>query len=99
MSPDEPYALALDAADPLVRFRDQFHIPRLPDGRPVVYFCGNSLGLQPKAMKTLVEQELADWARLGVGGHFKDTAPWYSYHELFRESGARLVGAQPGEVV
>src|SRR5438067_4800355 len=99
MSPDESYALAMDAADPLARFREQFHIPRRPDGNPLIYFCGNSLGLQPKAARPLIEQELDDWARLGVAGHFKETAPWYSYHELFRESGARLVGAQPGEVV
>src|SRR5262245_46276311 len=99
MSPDESYALALDAADPLARFRDQFHIPRSADGTPAIYFCGNSLGLQPKAARSLVEQELDDWARLGVSGHFKEATPWYSYHELFRESGARLVGALPGEVV
>jgi kynureninase len=99
MSPDESYALALDAADPLVPFRSQFHIPRRPDGNPVIYFCGNSLGLQPRATRELVEKELTNWASLGVGGHFKAEASWYSYHELFRDSGARLVGARPGEVV
>jgi kynureninase len=99
MSADESYALAMDAADPLASYRDQFHIPLQPNGAPSIYFCGNSLGLQPKAVRTLLDQELDDWARLGVGGHFKENAPWYSYHELCRESGARLVGAQPGEVV
>ena len=99
MSPDESYALAMDAADALAAFRDQFHIPCRPDGRPVIYFCGNSLGLQPKTTKALLHQELDDWARLAVAGHFKENSPWYSYHELFRESGARLVGALPGEVV
>jgi kynureninase len=96
---DEAFALHQDAADPLHRFREQFHLPRRPDGQPVIYFCGHSLGLQPRAVRTLMEQELDDWARLGVEGHFKDTNPWYSYHELFRDTGARLVGAQPGEVV
>jgi kynureninase len=99
MSPNESYALELDAADPLALFRDKFHIPRRPNGSPVIYFCSNSLGLQPKTVKELVDQELDDWARLGVAGHFKEDSPWYSYHELFREPGARLVGALPGEVV
>src|SRR5262249_36169569 len=99
MSPDESYALELDADDELACFRDRFHIPRGPDGSPAIYFCGNSLGLQPKATRALIQQELDDWARLGVGGHFKDTTPWYTYPELLRESTARLVGALPGEVV
>jgi kynureninase len=99
MSPDESYALALDAADPLTRFRARFHIPLRADGSPVIYLCGNSLGLQPKATWQLVELELTAWANIGVGGHFKAEAPWYSYHELFRDSGARLVGALAGEVV
>src|SRR5262249_57389484 len=89
--PDEDFARHLDAADPLARFREQFHIPRRADGQPVVYFCGHSLGLQPKAVRGLVEQELDDWADLGVEGHFKERTPWYSYHALFREAGARLV--------
>jgi kynureninase len=97
--PDEHYALTLDAADPLGRYRERFHIPPGSGGRPAAYLCGNSLGLQPKAARALVEQELDAWARLGVEGHFKPEAPWYSYHELFRESGARLVGAESGEVV
>jgi kynureninase len=97
--PGEAFARERDGADPLRHFRDRFLIPRQPDGRPVIYFCGHSLGLQPKAVRTLLEQELDDWAALGVEGHFKGRNPWYSYHELFRETGARLVGAVPGEVV
>ncbi len=97
--PDEAFARNLDAADPLSHYRDSFHIPRRADGQPVIYFCGNSLGLQPKAARKLVEQELDDWARLAVDAHFQGKTPWYSYHEVFRESGARLVGARPGEVV
>ncbi len=95
----EADALRLDAADPLRGYRDRFHIPRSPDGREMLYFCGNSLGLQPKAARELVLQELDDWARLGVEGHFAGTRPWYPYHEQFRELAARLVGAQPGEAV
>jgi kynureninase len=97
--PDEAFAHALDDADPLRPFREQFHIPRRADGRPVLYFCGHSLGLQPKAAKGLVEQELQAWAELGVDAHFHSDHPWYSYHENLRDSSARLTGAQPGEVV
>ena len=97
--PDESYARKLDAEDPLRAWRDRFHIPTAPDGKPVIYFCGNSLGLQPKSVAGIVGQELLDWAAMGVEGHFKAKRPWYSYHEIFRDSGARLVGAEPGEVV
>jgi kynureninase len=97
--PGETFALEQDRIDPLARFREQFHIPPGPDARPCAYLCGNSLGLQPKAVRGLVEQELDDWAQLGVEGHFHGKSPWYPYHEQFRETGARLVGALPGEVV
>jgi kynureninase len=97
--PDEEYARHLDATDPLAHFRDRFLIPPGPDGKPSIYLCGHSLGLQSKAARDFVLQELDDWAALGVEGHFRGRSPWYSYHELFRESGARLVGAEPGEVV
>ncbi len=95
----ETFAKAQDAADPLARFREHFHIPLGEDGRPVAYFCGNSLGLQPRAARQRVLDELDDWARLGVLGHLEARTPWFSYHEIFREPGARLVGARPGEVV
>lgn len=97
--PDEAFARRLDATDPLRHFRDEFHLPCRADGTAVVYFCGHSLGLQPKKARTLVEQELEDWALLGVEAHFKGRNSWYDYHERFRVAGARLVGAVPGEVV
>jgi len=97
--PDLESARALDRADPLSRFRERFAIPRRPDGREVRYFCGNSLGLMPRSAPAEVEQELRDWAELAVGGHFAAKNPWFSYHERFREAGARLVGALPSEVV
>src|SRR5262245_28400772 len=96
---DEEFAREADAADPLRRFRDEFLIPPGPDGAPCVYLCGHSLGLQPRAVRELLRQELDDWAALGVEGHFRGRTPWYGYHEVFREVGARLVGARPGEVV
>ena len=98
-SADEQFALQLDATDPLRTFRDRFHIPISADGKPLIYFVGNSLGLMPKAARSLVEQELEDWACLGVDGHLEGRTPWYSYHETVREPLARLVGAQPHEVV
>jgi kynureninase len=96
---EESFAWDLDARDPLRSYRDLFHLPSGPDGTPLIYFCGHSLGLQPRTVRDLIQQELDDWARLGVEAHFQGKNPWYDYHELFRESGARLVGARPGEVV
>lgn len=98
-SPDETFARHMDSIDPLAPLRDRFHVPRTRDGRDAVYLCGNSLGLMPKAARAIVGQELDDWANLAVEAHFQGATPWYSYHEVFRESGARLVGALPGEVV
>jgi len=96
---DQDFARKLDAEDPLREYRERFHIPRRADGEPVIYFCGNSLGLQPKSARGMVEQEMNDWADSAVDAHFKGDSAWYPYHELFRETGARLVGARPGEVV
>ena len=94
----EDYARSLDAADPLRRFRDQFHFPVI-DGREVLYFTGNSLGLQPKGARKAIETELDDWAQWGVEGHFHARNPWYSYHERFTDDAAAIVGALPREVV
>jgi kynureninase len=98
-SVDEAFAQRLDAEDPMGRFRERFCLPGGAAGRPSIYFAGNSLGLMPRSARGLVEREVEAWARLGVDGHFQGEAPWYSYHEVFREPGARLVGARPGEVV
>jgi kynureninase len=97
------WAKARDAADPLRMFRDEFMIPPHEgrDGRPVdsVYFCGNSLGLQPRAVREAVNAELDYWGELGVEGHFKGRLPWMDYHEFVRDDLAMVVGAQPSEVV
>ena len=98
-SADESFARQLDAEDPLRHFRDQFHLPPGPDGQPLIYLAGNSLGLMPKAAREIVEQELDDWARLAVDAHLGGKTPWYTYHETLREPAARLVGAKPTEVV
>lgn len=93
------FAEEMDEQDPLRRFREEFHFPRQESGKPVRYFCGNSLGLQPRRTQEVVGGVLDDWARLGVEGHFDARPDWYSYHEIFRERGARVVGAHPDEVV
>ena len=95
----EDFALQLDAEDPLRHFRERFHLPLGKNGEPLIYFAGNSLGLMPKTARQIVEQELNDWAKLGVDAHLDATTPWYSYHETLREPTARLVGAKPLEVI
>ncbi|MEO5930051.1 MAG: kynureninase [Candidatus Kapaibacterium sp.] len=97
--PSLEFALELDRMDPLAGFREEYHFPRTVGGEPFLYLTGNSLGLMPKRTRAAVEQELHDWAEFGVEGHFEAKNPWYSYHEIFRESAARVVGANPGEVV
>ena len=97
--PDDAYARLLDEDDPLRSYRDRFHIPKGPDGRDSIYFCGNSLGLQPTSTREYLLQELDDWAALGVEGHFHAKHPWMPYHALLRDQTARLVGALPHEVV
>ncbi|MFM2153946.1 MAG: hypothetical protein RL199_2381, partial [Pseudomonadota bacterium] len=96
---DLEYARTLDAADPLSRFRERFHVPPAPNGGDAVYLAGNSLGLQPRQAKAYIEAELADWARLGVEGHVHARHPWLPYHETLTAMTARLVGALPHEVV
>jgi kynureninase len=98
-SADEKFALQLDADDPLRSFREKFHLPLGKDSKPLIYLAGNSLGLMPKSAKEIVEQELDDWAQLAVDAHLGAKTPWYSYHETLREPAARLIGAQPNEVI
>jgi kynureninase len=92
-------AAELDSKDKLKSFRSKFYIPKKADGNDVIYFAGNSLGLQPKTVREYVEQELLDWERLGVEGHNSAKHPWLPYHEFLTEKTARLVGAKPLEVV
>src|SRR5688572_30632817 len=98
-SPDEDFALQLDAEDSLSRFREKFHLPLGKDGKPLIYLAGNSLGLMPKTARKIVEQELDDWAKFAVDAHLGAKTPWYTYHETLREPAARMVGAQPNEVI
>lgn len=89
----------LDLQDPLAEFRSQFHLPENESGQVQRYFCGNSLGLQPRSTRDHVQRELDDWARLGVEGHTEARYPWVRYHEFLTENMAQVVGARPSEVV
>ncbi len=93
------FSKQLDAADSLSHYRNQFHIPKGSKGKNWLYFTGNSLGLQPKATKEYINQELEDWANLGVEGHFEAKNPWLNYHELLTDKMSKIVGAKPIEVV
>jgi len=98
-SADEQFALQLDSDDSLRGFRGKFYLPLGKDDKPLIYFAGNSLGLMPKAARAIVEEELDNWAKLGVDAHHATDPPWYTYHEALREPIARLVGAKPLEVI
>ena len=93
------FAKKLDSHDTLALYRDRFHIPHGTSGREWVYLTGHSLGLQPKSAREYVEREMEMWQDLAVEGHFHGPQPWVPYIELLAEPTARLVGAQPGEVV
>lgn len=97
-SATETWALAADAADPLSTFREEFLIPRHGIGE-IAYFCGNSLGLQPRPVRQALNDELDKWAELAVEGHFRGELPWMTYHEFVRDDLANIVGALPSEVV
>ncbi|MES2727091.1 MAG: kynureninase [Bacteroidota bacterium] len=92
------FAQQMVANDKLAHFKTQFHLLS-NNNNHVVYLCGNSLGLQPKSARAAVEQELNDWAKYGVEGHFDAKNPWFGYHHLLTENAAKVVGALPAEVV
>ena len=92
------FAQGLDAQDPLRTYREQFLFPQ-HQGRDVLYCCGNSLGLQPRSVRSALLHELDHWAEHGVEGHFRGELPWMHYHKFLTDQSARLVGALPHEVV
>ena len=95
----QEFAAAADAADPLRDLRSLFHLPQDENGVEAVYFTGNSLGLQPRSVRTFIEQELQDWERLGVEGHLHARDPWLPYHENLTDRMAEIVGGRPIETV
>lgn len=92
----ESFARSMDEKDGLRTFRQRFHFP-VHDGNAVRYFCGNSLGLQPKETENALLQELKDWREHGVEGHFKAKRPWFSYHEFLKDNMAKVIGALSSE--
>lgn len=93
------YARKLDEQDELRSYRSHFHLPLQENGEEYIYFCGNSLGLQGKSTEEALQQELKDWKKLGVEGHFHAKNPWMPYHEFLTAAMAKVVGAKPKEVV
>ena len=93
------FALEQDQKDSLAHFRGRFHIPVTDSGDPFIYFCGNSLGLQPDTAEQYIKEELDAWKKLGVEGHLNAKRPWLSYHELLTKYTAEIAGALEKEVV
>jgi len=91
------FAQKLDAKDPLRSYRDAFYFPKVK-GKEVIYFTGNSLGLQPKRTKKYIDEVMNDWAEMAVEGHFYAEKPWWDYHEHLATPLAKVVGAKVAEV-
>ena len=98
MQATQTIAQKLDQEDPLRNYRSQFYMPPGKRRKEQLYFTGNSLGLQPKAVEKYIMQELEDWRAYGVEGHFHGKNPWFKYHHFFDKE-AKIVGAKPEEVV
>ena len=91
------FAQQLDSQDALRNYKNEFIFPQ-HNGKNVIYFTGNSLGLQPKRTKSYVDEVMDDWANLAVEGHFYAEKPWWDYHERFANPLSKIVGAKPSEV-
>jgi len=91
------FAQKLDAQDELNNYRNQFNFPKV-NNKNVIYFTGNSLGLQPKIAQEFVDDIMKDWSNLAVEGHFYAKKPWWDYHERLSKPLAKIVGAKPSEV-
>ncbi len=91
------FAQQLDAQDELKHYREEFIFPQ-HEGKNVIYFTGNSLGLQPKRTKKFVDEVMNDWANHAVEGHFYAERPWWDYHERFAKPLSKIVGAKSSEV-
>ncbi|WP_158828258.1 kynureninase [Mucilaginibacter lacusdianchii] len=91
------FATQLDEQDPLSHFRSQFLFPK-HNGKDAIYLCGNSLGLQPKALSQYIAEQLQVWRDYAVEGWFQAEQPWLTYHQQLKAPLARIVGALPQEV-
>lgn len=93
-STDEAYAAELDAADPLAPLRERFHLPPR-----TIYLLGNSLGLQSRDAEQAVARAMTEWRDKAIGGWLDAAPPWFWLAERLGERAAKLVGAEPDEVV
>lgn len=91
------YAIQLDKNDHLAKYKKEFYFPKV-DNKDVIYFAGNSLGLQPKRANIYIDEVMNDWGNLAVDGHFHSKKPWWDYHERLSNPLAKIVGAKPEEV-
>lgn len=91
------YAIEADKVDILARFKKKFHFPQ-HQGKDAIYFCGNSLGLQPKSLAEAIDIEMKTWQNLAVGGYFGGTNPWLRFHEYLQPSLTSMMGAGTQEI-
>lgn len=90
---DREACAALDAADPLGGFRDEFVLPD-----DVIYLVGNSLGALPRRTAERVARTVTEeWGRQLVGGW--NSAGWYDQPLTTGDRIAPLIGVEPGTVV
>jgi kynureninase len=91
------FAQELDKKDELAPFRNEFLIPE-KNGEQLIYFCGNSLGLQPKSASVELTKQLAIWQNHAVEGWFDGEKNWLNYHDEIKELLAPILGAKASEV-
>jgi kynureninase len=94
---DIEFAQRADADDVLASFKQHFHFPQ-KNGRDAIYFCGNSLGLQPKNVEAAIQDELNTWKEIAIGGYFGGKNPWLFYQDYMKSSLAKIVGCGENEV-
>lgn len=91
------FAIACDQKDALNYLRKEFIFPQFK-GRDVLYFTGNSLGLQPKVSQSYVDEVMNAWGELAVEGHFNGDRPWWEYHEKLTPTLSKIMGCQQEEL-
>jgi len=95
---DLSFAKEMDEKDPLKTYKELFLFPKV-NGQKAIYFCGNSLGLQPKSVKNYIDKILDQWADQAVDGHFHGEDSWYHIRKKSKPTLSKLVGAMEHEVV
>jgi kynureninase len=97
MNTNKSFAIEADKNDPLATYKDQFYFPQ-HQGKNAIYFCGNSLGLQPKITASYFQSELESWKSIAVGGYFGGKNPWLYYPDQCKPALAKMIGAKETEV-